>query len=145
MSRDSCYLGIEMNDEMYCSLRDKLIAEANAGIETPKPVRGCSHKIKEADKFCSKCGKASWIKSDSPLFTVENFCIQEVDLPTVSYFMVNNHDGAQGVGYDMTDMEDTETLLQFKTRLAEALKKECEFNIAPYQLDFYVEPCSRCN
>lgn len=142
----STYLGIALTDEMYTKLQKKLIDEANAEIIIPEPVRGCSHKIKVSDKFCSKCGRPAYVtpKAEEPL-TAEDFCIQEFDLPTVQYFTADHYEGTTGIGFPVEDMSDFERLSDFKSRLVQAIKDECSLEVSYDSLRFYTESCSRCH
>lgn len=146
MSSYGCYLGVPLTDEMHTKLQKKLIDEANAEIKVPEPTRGCSHKIKATDKFCSKCGRPAYVveKPEEP-WTEENLCIQEFDLPTVQYFTVSSYVGTQGIGYPVQEMSDCETLASFKFRLSLAIKAECGLDVPVDNLKFYVEGCSRCD
>lgn len=136
--RYGCYLGISLDEKMYESLSKKLIDDYNRSIVIPEPVRGCNHKIKITDKFCSECGKEAFIvsKIEQPM-TRKEFSMEEFELPTLEYF----HESSTGIGYPIYSMINEETLKEFKSRTSRALKDECNFVVETDELKFFIESC----
>ncbi len=106
-------------------------------------VRGCQHKIKGKDKFCSICGKKTWVNKEVPIegynendedlekYGCESLCGFKImfggyenSLRYIGLVLINSID------YDSYDkkMEDSvfESLSKLKATLKEKIKEKTE-------------------